>query len=304
MPAVVETIDLTKLYRRRSILRAVNLTVEPGEIVGVIGPHGCGKSTLLRTLVDVVRPSSGTLRVLGKSPRSGSARVRRRIGYLPSLQPFGVGTVGGALRRAARLLKADVAGFTGVARLLDLDPSRRTDTLTPQQCQKLSFALALGHGPDLLILDEPSIDLDPVARGEVVSLIVKARSMGTTVICAGHLLTDIDDLAERIVILRAGEVVIDSSLEQLRTALPSVATVSFVGPAPVDELASVADDVSISGRTATLTVDDPNELLGVLARHEVMTIAIERPDLAGAIVGLYGDEEPAPGSAHVIGDKA
>ena len=181
--AVIAIDRLVKDYGDVRALDGVDLSVQEGEIFGFIGPNGAGKSTTIRILLDLLRPTSGTVRVLGEEPRAGGPRLRARLGYLPGeLALEGTAT-------ARQLLEhlATVRGGRGADRIaplaerfrLDLD--RPVRTLSKGNKQKVGVVQALMHRPALALLDEPTSGLDPLLQQEFLALIREERDGGTSV---------------------------------------------------------------------------------------------------------------------------
>ena len=205
--AMISTVGLSKHYGAVAALKGLTLDVKPGEVFGLLGPNGSGKTTTIRLLLGLLRPSAGTAKVAGFDSWSQSVSVRRVVSYLP-----------GELRlpgymNGYKLLKflADLRGGESLdravsiaERVMDLDLSRRIRGYSTGMKQKLALAQAFSDPVDLLILDEPTSALDPSARGNVISLVREARESGQTVIFSGHVLSEVEQVADRVGIMRLG----------------------------------------------------------------------------------------------------
>ncbi|MFI2754474.1 ABC transporter ATP-binding protein [Cellulomonas sp. P22] len=203
-------------------LDGVDLTVPVGAVVGVLGPSGSGKSTLLRAVVGVQVVTSGTVEVLGRP--AGSPDLRRRVGYVtqaPSV--YGDLTVTENLRYLATVVGAPASDVGRVLTEVDLTDcaSRRVDTLSGGQRSRVSLAAALLGSPELLVLDEPTVGLDPVLRRDLWDLFGRLRDRGTTLLVSSHVM-DEATRCDRLLLLRGGRVVADDSLPGLlaRTGAP------------------------------------------------------------------------------------
>lgn len=214
----VETSGLTKRFGDFYALRDCTLRVEAGEVFGLLGPNGAGKTTLIRLLLGFMRPTAGEARVGGLSVVDQSVGVRRLVSYLP-----GDARLPGHMR--ARGLLAFFAGIhpsgslersLEVAARLELDLTRRVAFMSTGMRQKLALSAVLGPRTPLLILDEPTANLDPTVRGEVLAMVSEARREGRTVIFSSHVLSEIEDVCDRVVLLRRGELVLDQRLKDLR----------------------------------------------------------------------------------------
>ena len=226
MISAIETIGLTKIYTGRGsrnacpALDAVSFAVEAGQIIAILGLNGAGKSTLIKILLDLVRPTSGEAFLFGKSVRSHL--WKELVGYLPeSFQPppgFTARTLLHHLGRLSGLHGRKLADRTGtVLGLVGLTENRsqRIRTLSKGMLVRLGIAQAFLHEPRLLFLDEPTEGLDPAARKLVRNLLLDLRANGTTVLLNSHLLSEIEFVADRVIILHRGKVVANGTLAEL-----------------------------------------------------------------------------------------
>ncbi len=218
--AAIETRDLRKDYARLPALRGVSLAVERGQIYGLLGQNGAGKTTLVKILLGIVRPSGGEARLLGEP--AGRTEVRRRVGYLPedhqfpgyhtgySLLDFSAAMYG-VPRRERRRLIPEVLGavrIAGAAR-------KKIKGYSKGMKQRLGIAQALLHGPDVIFLDEPTDGVDPVGRRQIRELMTKLREDGKTIFLNSHLLGEVEQVCDRVAILREGELVREGTVADL-----------------------------------------------------------------------------------------
>ncbi|MDN3445831.1 ABC transporter ATP-binding protein [Microbacterium sp. APC 3901] len=304
---MTDTIEIDRLHKRygsRIALHELDLHVRPGTVFGLIGSNGAGKTTTLRTLVDVIRPSSGSVRVLGEDPRHGGAALRRRIGYVP-------GELHLEGRSSGHRMLAFYAQVSGerdsaatlrtgreLADRLGVDLTRPVRTLSKGNKQKVGLIQAFMHRPELLILDEPTSGLDPLVQREFLQMVREAKDAGQTVLLSSHVLSEIQQSADEVAVLANGRVVADGDVASLR--LGSIRRVR-VEIATTDAASTRADFDSVPGLTGVEardadgilslsgTVDgaiDP--FLKVLARFEVRDLTVEEPDLEESVLRLYG----------------
>lgn len=311
MTAVIDIDRLHKRYGRRTAVHELNLVVEPGTVFGLIGPNGAGKTTTLRTLVDIIRPTSGAVRVLGQDPRAGGPALRRRIGYVP-----------GELRLEGRVTGHRLLAFYGevsgrvtpgaVTDLVDrlgVDLTRPVRSLSKGNKQKLGLVQAFMHRPELLILDEPTSGLDPLVQREFLAMVREARDAGQSVLLSSHVLSEIQQAADQVAVLREGRVVASGDVGSLR--LGSVRRVlarvdaaeAETARAAVAQVAELRDGEWTSdagGLRLTGTVDGPiDPFIKALARVTVHDLSIEEPDLEESVLRLYGDGHPEFGDSRV-----
>jgi ABC-2 type transport system ATP-binding protein len=292
----VQTEDLTKFYGRHRGLEGLDLAVEPGEVFGYLGPNGAGKTTTIRLLLDLIRPTSGRVRVLGLDPRADGVRVRRRVGYLPGELALD------GRERAAEMLRFLAAARGGVAwrrvtdlaERLELDLSRRVRGLSKGNKQKLGLVQAFMHDPELLILDEPTSGLDPLMQQEFLEMVREARAAGQTVFMSSHVLAEVQQAADRVGIVRGGRMVAVERVESLGKRAIRRVEVHFDAPVPPGDFANLpgVTDLEVTGSTLRCMVDgrlDP--LIKAAARHTVVDLVSTEPDLEETFLSYYYAQE-------------
>jgi ABC-2 type transport system ATP-binding protein len=222
MTALIEIKELTKFFGKRKAVDNVNITIQPGELFGLVGPNGAGKTTTMRMLVTLLKPDHGEIHVGGYSSLKQTSEVRRQIGFMPD--DFGVYdnmTVReyldffGACYKIPREKRAPL--INDLLELVDI-PHRRDDmvnTLSRGLKQRLGIARVLIHDPGILILDEPASGLDPRARIEIRELLLEIGKLGKTIIFSSHILADVAELCTRVAIMEAGKIAALGGIEQL-----------------------------------------------------------------------------------------
>jgi ABC-2 type transport system ATP-binding protein len=215
---LVVTDRLTKQYGEFTALAGCSLAVPEGEVFGLLGPNGAGKTTLVRLVMGYLRPTSGTARVAGFDSVSESLQVRNEVAYLPGeARLFRRMSGREVLDFFARLRPACRRSEAGrVADRLGLDISRQVARMSTGMRQKLALATVLATEAAVLILDEPTANLDPTARAEVLDLVREANAAGRTVIFSSHVLSEVEAICSRVAIMRAGQLVHDQSIRELR----------------------------------------------------------------------------------------
>jgi ABC-2 type transport system ATP-binding protein len=291
---------LKKSYGKVRALRGVDLEVRRGEIFGFLGPNGAGKTTTIRCLLDLIRPDGGTVRVLGVNPQADPVTVRARTGYLPGeLQLEPNMTVESALRYFIDLRgnKVDWGFVRQLVQRLDLDFTRPIKNLSHGNKQKIGVVQALMHRPELLLLDEPTLGLDPLMQQEVYRLLREAQADGATVFFSSHIISEVETLAERVAILRRGVIVEEAEPSQLVSMAIRRVWVRFkevVDPAPLDRVEGITLLSKSNGTSAHLQVEgEMDGLIKALAAFPVSDFEIERPSLEEIFLAYYeaGDKE-------------
>ena len=203
---IVRTYDLTKRYGDFTALDHCNVAVPRNEIFGLLGPNGAGKSTLIRLMLGFLKPTHGRCELDGFDAMVDGVALRRRVSYLPGDARLPTHMRGSGVIK----FFADMHPFGNlnrsreVADLLELDTSRRVGFMSTGMRQKLALSVVFGLTTPLLILDEPTANLDPTVRGAVLQLVLDAQDEGRTVIFSSHVLSEIEDTCDQVVFLRQG----------------------------------------------------------------------------------------------------
>jgi ABC-2 type transport system ATP-binding protein len=275
-PPIVEIQNLHVFYGRQVAVRDLSLTIPRGEVFGFIGPNGAGKTTTIKVMATLLKPSLGSVRILGTEVKLSPQQVRKNIGYVPD--SFGVYedlTVVEYLHFFAAAYRIDRDKRAGTVKdvlaLTDLSDkaASQVDALSRGMKQRLGIARILLHDPQLLLLDEPASGLDPRARIELRELLKELQRMGKTILVSSHILHELSQLCTRIGIIEAGQLVAEGSLTDIYRKLdlkrtvhiqisnltpPMVESMRNVrGVASVDEL---ADRVAIRVREDELSMED------------------------------------------------
>ena len=302
MAPVIRTRGLVKDYGRFRALHGLDLEVERGEVFGFLGPNGAGKSTTIRILVDLLRPTAGTVEVLGEVPAVVGPALRARIGYLPgelSLPPRI--TAGEYLAHLAALRGGRGGERLGeLAERVSLDLTRPLRALSRGNKQKVGLVQAFMHSPELLVLDEPTSGLDPLLQREFRTLAQEACAGGATIFLSSHVLQEVEEVAGRVAIIRAGVVVDVDDVAALRRRAGQQVLLRFAAPVdPAEFAVPGVQDVVLEPDGLTLTCllhGEPMPLLVVAARHHVVRWSAADRELEDLFMDFYrrDDDEPLP----------
>ncbi|MFO7291851.1 MAG: ABC transporter ATP-binding protein [Actinomycetes bacterium] len=285
---------LTKSYGPVLALDHLDLEVRRGEIFGFLGPNGAGKTTAIRLFLDLLRPDSGQVTVLGLDPRAQGVELRRRVGYLP-----GDFTVDG--NQTARQLLTYLGNLRGgirrdriegLAERLDLDLDQKIRSLSKGNRQKVGLIQAFMHEPELLILDEPTSGLDPLMAREFLTMTLEARAHGQTVFMSSHILSEVQKVADRAGIIRRGELIAVDEVEALRAKSLRRVEVTFDEPVDASAFADVrgvSDLVVEDGVLRCRLLGEADALVKAVARYRVRDFISEEPDLEELFFHYYAE---------------
>ncbi|HEX7495538.1 MAG TPA: ABC transporter ATP-binding protein [Candidatus Limnocylindrales bacterium] len=212
---------LSKRFGKKIALDAVDLTVPAGSVTALVGPNGAGKTTLIRVCMAFERPNGGGVEVDGVDPWKHRSEALRRVGYVPQTPAVYRGLDVDDHLAMARSLHSGFDAEYARKRLnqLGIPLDQRADTLSGGQAAQLGLAIALGTRAKVLLLDEPLANLDPLARREFIQVLIDAvKSDGSTALLSSHIVTDVEEACDRLVILGAGKVLLDCPLEEARQA--------------------------------------------------------------------------------------
>lgn len=215
---LVQTNFLTKRYGKFAALDQCSLAVQPGEVFGLLGPNGAGKTTLLRLLLGYLRPTAGQAVIDGLDCWKRAKQVHERVSYLPGeTRLFRHMRGSDVLKYFASIRGNGMLGRSRqLAERLDLDLSRGVAWMSTGMRQKLALAVALSAETPLIILDEPTSNLDPTVRSEIGTLVLEAKRAGRAVVFSSHVLSEVEAACDRVAILRAGQLVHTQNIHDLR----------------------------------------------------------------------------------------
>ncbi|WP_324607101.1 ABC transporter ATP-binding protein [Saccharomonospora iraqiensis] len=298
-PGAAITIEnLTKNYGNRRGVVDLSLDVRTGEVLGFLGPNGAGKSTTIRVLLDLIRPTSGRVRVLGAHPRTDAVALHRRVGHLAGDAALPMRqTVDeclaflGALRGGV-----DPSSVDELTERLGLDRTARIGELSTGNRRKVGLVQALMHRPELLVLDEPTSGLDPLAQRVFLELVREARREGRTVFLSSHVLSEVEAVADRVAIVREGRLVSRGTPADLRAHAALDVRIDFDPATPPDPadfrtLPGVTDLV-LTGTTLRCGINGPTDpLVKAAARYTVARMTAREPDLEELFLRHYDGQE-------------
>jgi len=214
----VQAIHLSKQYGSFAALTDLSLSIPQGQVFGLLGPNGAGKTTFLRTLLGFLFPTGGRVQVMGIDPVVDPVGVRQLVSYLPGDARLPREMRGHAVLRffADMQVQGDLKRSLQIAERLELDLRRFVGFMSTGMRQKLALAAVMGSHAPLLILDEPTANLDPTVRGDVLEMVQEAKADGRTVIFSSHVLSEIEDVCDCVAFLRHGRLAREQALDSLK----------------------------------------------------------------------------------------
>lgn len=302
--SIIETSGLAKCYGKARGVRDVSLKITEGEIFGFLGPNGAGKTTTIRLLLDLINPTSGQVLLFGKPVKRQSVELRNEVGYLP-----------GELRLYEGMTGQQMLDYLGgfqdgkppvrqreLLEALDLAPAdlkRPLRFYSQGMKRKIGLVQAMQHDPRLLILDEPSEGLDPLVQQSFYQLLRDYRSRGGTVFMSSHILPEVEEVCDRIGIIRDGEIVTVEQVDELHRR--HVRPLRLVTQTPLDARSLLEPGIHLHGQRGVETIlfvtgaVNMPALLGKLARLDLVDMTFEHARLEDFFLQYYNHKEQTNG---------
>jgi ABC-2 type transport system ATP-binding protein len=307
MADVIRTERLTKSYGRQRGVIDLDFAVAPGEVFGYLGPNGAGKTTTIRTMLDMIRPTSGRITVFGLNSNADAVEIHRRTGYLPGEMALYDRLTGAEYLRYLADLRGGVddAYALELAERLSCDLGMRIRSLSHGNRRKVALIQAFMHRPELLVLDEPTQGLDPLVQQEFHRLIEEVRSEGRTVFLSSHVMPEVERLCDRVAIIREGRLVAVEDVGDLKAHAVRTISIHFARPVPApafDRLPGVRE-VLAQGDVLHVTVAGPvDAVVKQAACHDVVDLESHEPSLEDIFLTFYGEGggEPEVGGAEGV----
>ncbi len=292
--AVIETRSLTKYYGKSRGIEGLDLEVNEGEIFGFLGPNGAGKTTSIRCLLGLIMPTGGSASVLGMDIVQDSVAIRARTGYIPGDPNFYPKmTAHDLLEYLARFRPHDPPVLRdALIERFDLDVKKRCKDLSRGNKQKLAIVIAFMHDPDLLVLDEPTLGLDPIMQKEFYKLMKEFSQKGKTVLLSSHILGDVDKTCERVGIIKEGKLVTVEKVHELESKKVHRVTALFADDIRAGEFDLPGVSV-VRQNNRSIEIKVKGEIDSVikgLARHKLIDLDFEHASLEEVFLEFYGED--------------
>ncbi|MHB8600030.1 MAG: ABC transporter ATP-binding protein [Ktedonobacteraceae bacterium] len=285
--------NLHKTYGKVQAVKGISMNVEQGEIFGFLGPNGAGKTTTIRCMLDVIRPTTGTIRVLGLDAQRDTMALHQHIGYLPGdVRLPGDMTGKQVINYFSRLQGREPVLLDELVARFDVEMKRPLKGYSKGMRQKIGIVLAFMSNPDVLILDEPTSGLDPLLQRSFNEYLLEEQARGKTIFMSSHIMSDVERICHRVAVIRKGELVTLETVEGLREKAGYRVIVEFGDTITQDELVRIPG-VSMVRQTnshyqfnVSGTMDP---LIKALSIHEVLRLQAEEAPLEEVFLKFYED---------------
>jgi ABC-2 type transport system ATP-binding protein len=287
---IIKFNKLTKYYGNVKGCKDVDFAVKEGEIFGFIGPNGAGKSTTIRTMLSLIYPTSGTVSIFGKDAIEFGPEVRKDLGYLPSeIFYYDKMKVKELLEYSASFYEGD---FTErihyLAEVMELDLDRKIQDLSYGNKKKVGIVQGLLHRPKLIVLDEPTSGLDPLMQKKFFDLIREENKMGATVLFSSHILSEVQQLCDRVAIIKDGEII---SVQDVKEIIADNYKKFIIKGFDLNhgkfKLKGVTNLVETEEKVSFFFRGDINEVVGILSGLKLTDVRIEEPTLEEIFMHYY-----------------
>lgn len=300
---ILQATGLSKRYPRRGpqpekwALQDLDLTVYEGEIFGYLGPNGAGKTTTIRLMLNLMQPTRGDVRLLGKDVRQYNVQIKQAVGNLPSEVRLWDNLSGLQILRYLSALRpgCDFRYALALAERLQLNLNVRARNYSTGNKRKLGIVQAFMHRPRLLILDEPTMGLDPLVRQTFNDMVIETRNEGNTVFLSSHVLSEVEAVCDRVGVLRDGRLQALEKLTDLKTLM--FRWVSVHTPVPLymaewEAIPGVSDVTPLPDGVRFRLSGMLDPVVKLAARYPITDMKIEEPDLEDFFMSFYGKAAP------------
>jgi ABC-2 type transport system ATP-binding protein len=283
--------NLYKSYGKIQAVKGISMRVEQGEIFGFLGPNGAGKTTTIRCMLDVIRPTSGTLRVLGLDAQRDKMELHRHIGYLPGdVRLPGQMTGKQVIDYFSRLQGLEPVLLNDLVARFDVEMKRPLKSYSKGMRQKIGVVLAFMCDPEVLILDEPTSGLDPLLQRTFNEFLLQEQARGKTIFMSSHIMSDVEKVCQRVAVIRQGEIVTIEEVEKLRQKAGQRVTVEFGDAVSADEVARMPGVSVVTSHNHAYHFNvsgSMDALIKALSRHEVLRLQAEEAPLEEVFLKFY-----------------
>ena len=286
----IEIKNLTKVYGKNRGIQDINISVKEGEIYGFIGPNGAGKSTTIKTLLNFIYPTSGEALIFGMDSVKESEKIKEYIGYVPSeVRYYDDVKVKDIIKYAQSFYpKSNKEYVDRICNELELDMNKKMGELSLGNKKKVAIAQSLINNPKLLILDEPTNGLDPLMQKKLFNILIEEKEKGNTVFLSSHNLVEVQNLCDRVCVIKEGKIVDIIEIEKSKTELKLKVTLSS-SDITDDIVLNLSDKILDKNGKLYTFIYSKNiySLVKELANYKIDELLIEKENLEDAFLNYY-----------------
>lgn len=288
---IVKVSNLTKFYGKTKGIEKVSFEIHEGEIYGLMGPNGAGKTTTLRSMLNLISSNSGKTNILGKDVNELSSKEISHISYLPGeFEMYSNLTGKQYLTYISNLRNAKTNNIHLLSDQLDLDLNKKINALSKGNKQKIGIVQAFMNSPKLAILDEPTSGLDPLKQQEFQNIVKEQNKEGCSVLLSSHILNEIEDLCEKVGIIKDGTLIASEQISALKNKTIKKYEVTFENPPSENKLSEIKGiyDLKIKDEIATFTIKgNIDDMIKTISKFTVINLRILEPDLEEIFLTYY-----------------
>ena len=288
---IVKVSNLTKFYGKTKGIEKVSFEIHEGEIYGLMGPNGAGKTTTLRSMLNLISSDSGKTNILGKDVNELSSKEISHISYLPGeFEMYSNLTGKQYLTYISNLRNAKTNNIHLLSDQLDLDLNKKINALSKGNKQKIGIVQAFMNSPKLAILDEPTSGLDPLKQQEFQNIVKEQNKEGCSVLLSSHILNEIEDLCEKVGIIKDGTLIASEQISALKNKTIKKYEVTFENPPSINKLSEIKGiyDLKIKDEIVTFTIKgNIDDMIKTISKFTVINLRILEPDLEEIFLTYY-----------------
>lgn len=288
---IVQVSNLTKYYGKKLGIENVTFAMNEGEVYGLMGPNGAGKTTSLRSMLNLILPTSGETKIFGKNLSELNKDELSQISYLPGEFELYPNLTGEQYLNYISNLRSSTVNNTNIlAERLDLDLNKKIKSLSKGNKQKIGIIQAFMNSPKLAILDEPTSGLDPLKQQEFQNIVKEQNNIGCSVLLSSHILGEIEDLCERVGIIKNGNIITSEQISDLKNKTIKKYEITFDNTPDINEIRNIKNisNLVIQGNSVTLNIKGTiDNLLKVISKYTVINLRIIEPSLEEIFLTFY-----------------
>ena len=290
---IIRIKNLTKFYGKSLGVKDVSFDVKEGETFGFLGPNGAGKTTTIRCMMDFIRPTSGSISILGMDSVKDSAKIKNEVGFVPGEVKLYDKLTGGEHIRYIEGFRGNDHSAKKLFKRLDFNPKVKVKNLSKGNRQKLALILSLMYRPKVIIMDEPTSGLDPILQNEIYSILDEMENDGTTVFFSSHIISEVERIADRVGIIQQGKLARIETIDDLANKKIRNIEIKIKGRYHLADLKLPGTRKVEKNHEGIIMsyVGDINPLLKKLATYQIADLKISHASLEDIFLEFYGKEE-------------